>query len=60
MLDVDHFKFINDNYGHEAGDEVLRKLSKLCGETLREVDIASAAFGGENSPRCCPGPPAPR
>lgn len=46
MLDVDHFKFINDNYGHDAGDEVLRKLSKVCDETLREVDIVGR-IGGE-------------
>lgn len=46
MLDVDHFKFINDNYGHDAGDEVLRKLGKVCGETLREVDVVGR-IGGE-------------
>lgn len=46
MLDVDHFKFINDNYGHDAGDEVLRKLSKVCDETLREIDVVGR-IGGE-------------
>lgn len=46
MLDVDHFKAVNDNYGHDAGDEVLRKLSEVCTETLREIDIVGR-IGGE-------------
>ena len=54
MLDVDHFKFINDNYGHDAGDEVLRKLSKVCGQTLREIDIVGR-IGGEELAALLPG-----
>lgn len=46
MLDVDHFKQVNDTYGHYAGDAVLRKLSEVCLHTLREIDIVGR-FGGE-------------
>lgn len=45
-IDVDHFKRINDMYGHPVGDEVLRMLTTLCKESLREADIF-ARFGGE-------------
>ena len=46
MIDVDHFKNINDNYGHSAGDHVLRVISKLLQKTIREIDIL-ARIGGE-------------
>ena len=46
MLDVDHFKNINDTYGHLVGDEVLRWLGKLIRASVREVDI-TARYGGE-------------
>lgn len=46
MLDVDHFKFVNDSYGHEAGDKVLQHLAQVCLETLRAED-ACARIGGE-------------
>ncbi|KZY36023.1 hypothetical protein A3752_11760 [Oleiphilus sp. HI0081] len=45
-LDLDHFKHINDEYGHAAGDEVLVKFTLLVGQLLRESDIF-ARFGGE-------------
>jgi diguanylate cyclase (GGDEF)-like protein len=46
MLDVDHFKVFNDNYGHIAGDNCLRAVSaKIC-EIIREIDIV-ARYGGE-------------
>jgi len=45
-IDVDHFKRINDVYGHPAGDKALRMLSTLCKESLREADVF-ARFGGE-------------
>lgn len=46
LLDIDHFKPLNDTYGHAVGDEVLRKLvERLCGE-LREPDLL-ARWGGE-------------
>ena len=46
MLDVDHFKRINDTYGHEAGDAVLRAVSAAIRGSIRDVDQA-ARFGGE-------------
>lgn len=46
MLDVDHFKIINDSYGHQAGDEVLRRLGALLRASVREVDL-TARYGGE-------------
>jgi diguanylate cyclase (GGDEF)-like protein/PAS domain S-box-containing protein len=46
MLDVDHFKLFNDNYGHHAGDMVLQKLSGVCVHILREIDIMGR-IGGE-------------
>jgi diguanylate cyclase (GGDEF)-like protein len=46
LLDVDHFKEVNDNYGHQAGDEVLRVLAKLLMEHARAEDIV-CRYGGE-------------
>jgi diguanylate cyclase (GGDEF)-like protein len=46
MLDIDHFKQVNDTYGHEVGDEVLRGLVKMLEQTLRRSDLF-ARFGGE-------------
>lgn len=46
MLDLDHFKKINDGYGHFVGDEVLREVSALFRATIRESDTAGR-FGGE-------------
>lgn len=46
MLDVDHFKAVNDNYGHDVGDKVLVELAKRCKTILRESDIL-ARWGGE-------------
>lgn len=46
MLDLDHFKNINDTYGHEIGDQVLKTLGKICLATLRESDIVGR-IGGE-------------
>lgn len=46
FFDIDHFKDINDKYGHEAGDSVLRELTQLVASMIREADIF-ARFGGE-------------
>lgn len=46
VWDVDHFKRINDNYGHQAGDKVLTVIARLLQEQVRETDFA-ARFGGE-------------
>ena len=46
MMDIDYFKHINDNFGHKAGDLVLKKLADLCRKTLREQDIMGR-IGGE-------------
>lgn len=47
MLDIDHFRKINDSYGHKTGDRVLRALAELCRKSLREVDIVGR-LGGEH------------
>jgi diguanylate cyclase (GGDEF)-like protein len=46
LLDIDHFKAVNDNYGHQIGDEVLKGLGRLLIEKIRDIDII-ARYGGE-------------
>lgn len=46
MLDLDHFKAINDRYGHAAGDQVLKEVAKTIQKLVRQVDLA-ARIGGE-------------
>ncbi len=46
MLDLDHFKAVNDQHGHSVGDQVLQKLGSIFMETLREIDIPGR-LGGE-------------
>ena len=46
MIDIDHFKHVNDTYGHAMGDEVLRNIGKMLKESLRTTDLASR-YGGE-------------
>jgi diguanylate cyclase (GGDEF)-like protein len=46
MLDVDHFKSYNDEFGHPAGDEALKLVGSVIKDTLRAADVA-ARFGGE-------------
>ncbi len=53
MMDLDHFKLVNDMHGHPVGDSVLRQMSKLINQNLRSVDIA-ARYGGEEFAICLP------
>lgn len=46
MLDIDHFKALNDSYGHLLGDEVLAQVAKILAQAIRNVDFA-ARYGGE-------------
>jgi diguanylate cyclase (GGDEF)-like protein len=46
ILDLDHFKGVNDTYGHEAGDDVLRRLGRMLGQEFRGED-AVGRWGGE-------------
>lgn len=46
MIDLDHFKRVNDTFGHEAGNKVLKWVSKTMFENLRRIDIP-CRFGGE-------------
>lgn len=46
LLDIDHFKQINDTYGHQAGDEVLKNLADMLSHQARAADVA-CRFGGE-------------
>lgn len=46
LADLDHFKKVNDNHGHAAGDLVIKAFARLCEDTLRNHDLA-ARIGGE-------------
>lgn len=46
MLDIDHFKRVNDTYGHQAGDVTLSSVSSLLKSSLRDLDVV-ARYGGE-------------
>jgi diguanylate cyclase (GGDEF)-like protein/PAS domain S-box-containing protein len=54
MIDIDHFKNINDTFGHDAGDMVLRELGCILIRKSRKYDIA-CRFGGEEFVLCLPG-----
>jgi diguanylate cyclase (GGDEF)-like protein len=46
LLDIDDFKAINDGHGHQAGDDVLRKVGEVLAASVRQIDLA-ARYGGE-------------
>ncbi len=54
MFDIDHFKKVNDSYGHLAGDEVLKEIGKRIGTVVAEHDIF-ARYGGEEFAILLPG-----
>jgi diguanylate cyclase (GGDEF)-like protein len=50
MMDVDNFKQINDTLGHEAGNEILRSVSRILAATLRSADFVARAGEHDNRP----------
>lgn len=56
LLDIDDFKQINDNFGHQTGDEVLRRIGKVILKSIREFDFP-ARYGGEEIAIILPGTP---
>ena len=46
LIDIDHFKMVNDRLGHKAGDQVLLRFSELCRQVFREADVI-CRWGGE-------------
>ena len=46
IFDIDHFKRVNDNFGHPAGDEVIRQTARILQECIRKTDVAGR-YGGE-------------
>ena len=53
MLDIDHFKTVNDTYGHATGDQALQSIAYCCKNTCRDTDIIGR-LGGEEFAICCP------
>jgi len=56
MLDIDHFKNVNDNYGHQSGDMILKQISEIIKQSIRKSDYAFR-YGGEELTIVMPGTP---
>ncbi len=54
LIDIDHFKSFNDNFGHGVGDQVLRLMAKVLRERVRDIDLP-ARYGGEELLAVLPG-----
>ena len=59
LADLDNFKFINDRYGHDVGDEILYAVGQMLLEPLRDEDVV-ARWGGAMNLWCCYPQPMPR
>jgi diguanylate cyclase (GGDEF)-like protein len=53
IIDIDHFKEVNDTFGHQVGDEILKQFAQLLHVSLRATDIAGR-WGGEEFLIICP------
>ncbi len=53
LMDIDHFKQVNDNYGHQVGDKILIKIAEVLNNNIRKVDIVGR-WGGEEFLIICP------
>jgi diguanylate cyclase (GGDEF)-like protein len=47
VFDLDHFKLVNDRFGHAAGDDALRRFGRILGDEIRDVDVAGRVGGEE-------------
>jgi diguanylate cyclase (GGDEF)-like protein len=54
IADIDNFKSINDRFGHQTGDEVLRRVARVFADSIRELDLAGR-YGGEEIALVLPG-----
>lgn len=54
LIDIDHFKRVNDTHGHDVGDEILKGVANLIGDSVRKTDFL-ARWGGEEFILVCPG-----